>query len=122
MFRKGDILLAANRSRVTAYHYIVYYETLSDSEFAGTFISTDGSYEQNIEMSNNHFEEYDNHGALYDVNYDSSFLACAKLIKLESWGPFSKVGQLSNEGVEFLENTIGDLEPITWEDLIRSLL
>lgn len=117
---KGDILEATDKSRVAGYHYIVYYESISANEFAGTFISTDGSFEQNIEMTDNHFEEYDENDELYDIRNDGSFLARAKLIKLESWGPFTKVGQLSNVGVEFLENNIGDLEPIVWEDLIRT--
>tara|TARA_B100000780_G_C21004227_1_gene401907 strand:+ start:498 stop:863 length:366 start_codon:yes stop_codon:yes gene_type:complete len=117
---KGDILEATVKSRIAGYHYIVYYESISANEFAGTFISTDGSFEQNIKMIDNHFEEYDENNELYDIRNDVSFLARAKLIKLESWGPFTKVGQLSNDGVEFLENNIGDLEPVVWVDLIRT--
>lgn len=121
MFNKGDILAAKDRSRAAGYHFIVFYEYIGSNNFTGTFITTDGDFEQNIQMKDNYFEEVDENGGTYAVQNNDSFLACAKLIKLEVWGPFTKVGKLSKDGINFLEDSIGGLEPILWEELINSL-
>lgn len=118
---RGDILEAADRRRVAGFHYIIYYESINENEFLGAIITTSGNYPQNVPMLNEHFNEFDSNGNIYLITNNNSYLVPAKLIKLESWGPFTKVGSLSFQGLDFLEEVIGHLDAIVWEDAIRSL-
>ncbi len=36
-------------------------------------------------------------------------------MKFEQWGPFAKIGQLTNSGISFVENNIDNLPAETWE-------
>ena len=63
--------------------------------------------------------QFDKSGIQHKVTYDCSFLVKAKLIKSESWGPFSKVGELTAEGIQFVENTIGELPVQTFDRYYR---
>lgn len=116
---RGDILAARDRRRVAGLHYIIYYDRINTDEFLGAIITTSGNYPQNIPMLDEHFTEFDADGNAYQITNNNSYLVPAKLIKLESWGPFTKVGSLTNQGIRFIERIIGDLEPIVWEDAIR---
>lgn len=40
------------------------------------------------------------------------------LFKLQDWGPFTKVGELTDRGIKFIEATIDDLHPETWDDYL----
>jgi hypothetical protein len=52
------------------------------------------------------------------VTFKNSKLVPAKLYKPENWGPFEKVGQLSADGIAFVEEKIGHLDAEYWEEYI----
>jgi hypothetical protein len=115
---KGDILQATNRSRVAGFHFIIFYEGYEDNEFLAGVITTTDKFPVNYVMQSNHFVEEDDNGKHYKITFKNSKLVPAKLFKPEQWGPFDKVGQLTAEGICFIEKHIGQLEPEYWEDYI----
>ena len=114
----GDILEARDRSYEAGRHYVIFYDGYDDNEFlAGVLTSTD-NFPKNILMNESHFINTDENGNDFKVTYKNSKLVPAKLYKPENWGPFEKVGQLSTEGIVFVEEKIGHLEPEFWEKYI----
>lgn len=116
--KRGDILEGEDRRLKAARHYIVFYDGLDESYFIGAMI-THKQLPQNVGMSINHFVANDEDGKPYKVSYDNTLLVVAKLIKFEIWGAFTKVGELTQEGVDFVEKSIDHLPPETWSNYYR---
>lgn len=120
MIERGDILEAENRHKDAGLHYIIFYAGKDARHFLGGMLTTSEDYEENIPMNNTHFETKDLEQNNYKIKYQNSHLVPAKLMKLESWGPFKIVGKLTNEGVEFVEEHIEHLGPMLWEEYLES--
>lgn len=114
----GDILEASNRSYKAGKHYIIFYDGYDDNEFMGGVLTSTDNFPENILMNEYHFINTDENGNDFKVTYKNSKLVPAKLYKPENWGPFEKVGQLSAEGIAFVEDKIGHLEAEFWEEYI----
>lgn len=117
-FSKGDILEATHRQLTKGYHYIVFFEGYSKSDFCGCMI-THSNINENIPMEFSHFEEVNSKGELYKVKYDNTFLVKGKFLKSEEWGPFEKVGKLTTEGINLLDKEISDLEYETFGEYYK---
>jgi len=115
MFIRGDILEATHRELIEGFHYIIFYDGHSNNDFIGGMITHSG-INQNKPMSEEHFNEADENGNIYKIQYDNTYLVNAKLIKPNKWGPYKKVGTLTNEGIAFLEDTIEHLPLETFGD------
>ncbi|MGG6231328.1 hypothetical protein [Tenacibaculum sp. SDUM215027] len=120
MLERGDILEAKNREFDAGLHYIIFYSGKDERHFLGGMLTTSNKYEENIPMLKNHFEIKDLDNNNFKIKYQNSHLVPAKLMKLESWGPFQIVGKLTKDGVEFIESQIDDLDEIIWEDYLAS--
>lgn len=114
----GDILEAKDRSVNAGRHYIIFFDGYNDSEFIGGMLTTTELFPQNILMTESHFINMDENGNEFKVTYKNSKLVPAKLYKPENWGPFEKVGQLSEEGIAFVKEHIGHLEAEFWKNYI----
>lgn len=113
-FSIGDILEGTNRKFHEAFHYVVFYAGDPDDDFCGGFITTSPKY-QNIPMKSEHFESG------HKIGYNNSYLAAHKFIKLKDWGPYTKVGRLTREGIQFMEEKIGELQAVLYTDYIKKL-
>ena len=113
-WNKGDIL--KGRKGSDAIHPIIFLEGKDDTYFIGAMITSSPNYKDNILMKSDHFETEDLGGERYEVSFEESYLVDAKLLKRMEWLPFSKVGQLTTEGVDFVISTIGDKYPQVWEE------
>lgn len=115
---KGDILEARDRRFQAGKHYIIFYDGYDDNEFiAGVLTSTD-MFPVNILMNSCYFVEKDEFGNDFKITCKNSKLVPAKLFKPEEWGPFEKVGQLTDEGIAFLDQHIGNLQAEYWQNYI----
>ena len=120
MRQRGDILEASNRARDAGKHYIIFYEGFDEINFIGGMV-THMESERNIAMSENHFEKNDKLGNGYKFQFENTQLVIAKLMKFETWGPFTKVGALSEAGMQFVQNIIDDLPLETWEEYLHRI-
>ncbi|QKX06764.1 hypothetical protein HN014_18195 [Aquimarina sp. TRL1] len=110
MIGRGDILEASNRNINAGLHYIIFYSGKDTTHFIGVMITTSNNYEENIPMNTEHFEEKDLDNRNYKITYKNSKLVSNKLLKLEAWGSFRIVGKLTEEGVNFVEKNVENLE------------
>jgi hypothetical protein len=114
MFVKGDLVLPVDRIKREEwleglFHPAVIWDDYYDGygDFHGIMLSSSGRYHDNIPMKEQHFE------LGYDKGYHNSHFVNRVFIKFEEWGPFHKVGRLTDEGISFIENNIlqQDAEP-----------
>ena len=115
MRERGDIFEANDRGYHAGKHYIIFYSGNSDIDFIGAMV-THSQNEKNVQMSEQHFENISEDGTQYKFQFDNTNLVKAKLFKFESWGPFTKIGKLTDSGIKFVEKTIDHLPAETWEE------
>jgi hypothetical protein len=115
---KGDILRASDRRRIAGLHYIVFLEEDNLTDFVGAMITT-SSMGDNIPMDASHFKILDQNGQPFALTFNNSHLVNARLKKFHAWGPFTKVGELTAEGIRFVEAAIGRCIVETWDEYLR---
>lgn len=115
-WNSGNILRGRNGS--DAIHPIIFLEGRNDGFFIGAMITSSGleRYPENIPMGEYHFIKLDESGQRYTDYYGPSYLVDAKLLKRIEWRPFRKTGQLSEDGIKFVNSKIGEKYPRVWED------
>ncbi|MFD2599207.1 hypothetical protein ACFSQ3_09605 [Sphingobacterium corticis] len=106
----GFILKATENGRDEGYHPIVYIGGHSDADFLGAMITTSPYNGQNIKMEKAHFKDG------FDLCYKNSFLVKGRFIKPNKWGPFTKVGELTAEGLKFVVDQIQDCQNETFDE------
>lgn len=111
---RGDILKATDQRLNKGFHRIIYLSPNSASDFIGAMV-THGAVGDNILMDISHFVQ-SNQGTSYEFQFDDTYLVQAKLLKFENWGPFTKVGQLSDEGIIFVNSIISKLRSETFRN------
>jgi len=105
---KGDILWG------NYVHPIVFLEGDSDIYFIGAMITSKPKYKKtkNVLMKKEHFIEK------YKTHFNNSYLVDVKLYKRLDLGPFKKTGELTPEGIEFVESVIHEKYAMVWEDYL----
>jgi hypothetical protein len=116
--QRGYILSATDRDRDAGYHSIVFYAQYDGSDFIGAMLTHKVS-QKNAQMDENHFEKEYEDGNSWDFEYDDSKIVIAKLRKFGNWGPFTKIGELTDSGIKFVEYIIDSCNPETWDDYKR---
>ena len=111
-FNKGDIITGLKTR-----HPIIYIEDIDNSTFRACIIThaNDEQYSDNIRMNNAHFKESDEHGNTFEISYDETFFFFFCLIKENDWGPYEKKGELTPEGIEYVERIIENKRAIYWD-------
>lgn len=113
-FKKGLIV----KSKKTL-HPIIYWDKKDVDIFYGFILTHSPNYKNNISLKEEHFLNEDSNGEKYPVRYDKSFFCIQKLIKKSEWGPYREVGQLSQQGVNFLESKVpADSHAIFWTEYL----
>jgi|SRR3989338_2529917 len=113
---KGDILMGSKRDRDAAFHSIVHLEGNLDDDFIGTVLTHSGEYTDNVLMDRKHFKKCDIEGKEYSFFFDNTYLVSRRFSKLKDWGPFKKIGELTKEGVNFVESKMVGKDPILWSE------
>jgi hypothetical protein len=67
-------------------------------------------------MQAEHFKKSNKKGQAYKVYYDDTCFVKGKFIKPETWGPYKKVGELTEAGITFIESHTNTCVPIFWKD------
>lgn len=109
----GDIIKGKKNKNIDrSPHYIIYLGPYGTSEdfFLGAMLSTSPDH-GNTALLEEHFEKTDEHGNTYKVYYKNSYISTHKYLKKMDWAPFTKQGQLSKRGLEFVIKIVGHLKP-----------
>lgn len=117
MMKKGHIFEGRDRKKSAALHYIVYFGKHTDSTFIGVVL-THSSQGSNIRMSKHHFKKTDEQGGEFKFKYENTYIVGRLFIKPEGWGPYLRIGELTEEGIQFVESEIENKEPTTWDEFI----
>jgi len=110
---KGDILWGRKNS--DAFHPIVYLRNRDRNFFVGAML-TSKLCKDNVLMDTKHFKTADSNGKKFEFLYNNTHVVPNELIKKDEWKPFRKVGELTDEGIKFVESKINHTSPVTWED------
>ncbi len=109
-FKKGEIVIGTLMSRDEAYHPIIYWEKHKDGAFYG-LVLTHSKRNDNIFFP----KEFITDGRLSNKE---SYIVGRFFIKPDEWGPYKRIGQISNEGINFIEKIIIDKQPLFWSEYI----
>jgi ribosomal small subunit protein bTHX len=104
---KGDILWACNKYKTNNPHPIVFLEERDEDCFDACCLSSKPTG-GNLKMESEHFCDKDELGNLYTFSHNkTSYLVMKRYEKKNDW-VFGKkpVGQLSEEGIRFVESQI----------------
>jgi hypothetical protein len=124
MFKKGDIIKPVTRVEKVdwlsgLYHAAVVWddEYSGIGDFHGIILTHSGPTKRfhNILMLPDHF--------IVDLPYawDNTHFVNQIFIKMAEWGPFEKVGQLSDLGKSFILQNIAQGRPIMFEQYYRGI-
>ncbi len=110
-FKKGDII----RGEQTR-HPFVFINQINNETFSGCMLTHSGPERgyDNIELTEQHFEKRDVNGTNYTFKYDRTFFVRTRLLKEGQWGPFSKVGQLTEQGIRLIDDKLKGFDPVNW--------
>lgn len=101
-YKSGDILQATYRELTKGFHPIIFLYSRSKYDFIGAMITHHSDEIRNIKMEASHFE------SRYEISFDNSYLVKGRFIKPEEWGPFYKIGQLTEIGLEFVKKEVAE--------------
>jgi len=107
-FNPGDILKATYQEINKGYHPIIFISGRSSRNFIGAMITHHADKKRNVEMEATHFKNG------YEFKFDKSYVVKGRFIKSEEWGPFRKIGQLTEKGLEFVNNAIAQEQEETF--------
>ena len=119
--KKGDILRGSKRGRDAALHFIVFLDGNDEESFVGAVLTHSNRYKDNVLMSEDHFEKSDAERKSFEFQFDDTYLVRGRFIKLQDWGPFKKIGKLTERGIKFVESQTNKMELILWDEYIRNL-
>jgi len=120
-WQKGDILEGTDRRREAARHYIVALEPYRPGDFIGAMLTSSDTYPENIPMKPEHIRAHADNGVDFKFQFEDTYFVRGRFIKLENWGPFTKVGELTKDGLGFVEVETKDIEPELWNDYVARM-
>lgn len=116
--KKGDILFGRKNS--DAIHPIVYWGKRDKNFFVGIMLTTSPNHTDNVLMAVEHFKKIDSNGNEYELYFNDTYFVNKELIKKDEWKPFRKVGELTEEGIKFIESKISHTNPVLWKDYLNT--
>lgn len=101
-------------------HFMVFLEARTDNDFVGAMITSTDYSGTNIPMNEAHFSSHfsEEPKEPCQITYKNSHLVPCLLIKVDEMGPFTKKGELSESGIDFIEKTIGNKVPFEWDEYL----
>ncbi len=95
-----------------SYHPIIFWKYTDSNEFVGLMITHATASEYgNLNLNDNsYFDEKKG-------DFSKTFIVNALLLKPVDWlAGYSKIGQLSEKGIKYVESVTKGMNPITWDD------
>lgn len=120
-FKKGEILFASNRSKKAGMHPIVYWGDTQGPLFYGLMLTHSTIYD-NIQLQKEHVQVSTDSGEDYIFQYDESWIVNQVFYKFDEWGPYSKVGALTPDGIHYLEENVSYKESMAFSEYYANLI
>jgi hypothetical protein len=116
-FKKGDVIFGRKGS--DAYHPILFLEEKDENFFYGIMLTKAGNYDTNIMLPEKYIVKENKDGLAFPFQYNNTHFVKAKLLKKNEWEPFTKIGKISVEGIEFVESNIVVDQAQLWEEFLK---
>jgi len=116
-FKLGDVIQGKGK---LAKHPILFIQDTDDDSFEGCMLTRSPLWEGNLPLEREFIKEFDEEGNRFEFQFRNTHVVQARLEKKKDWAPFWKVGELTEEGIEFVMTVINGLEPQQWEDYKKS--
>jgi hypothetical protein len=114
--KKGEIFVCEDFR-----HYFVYIDDIDKDSFKGIMLTSSGSIiEYNIPLRDNHFKTHDEDGNKYPIPYKKTYFPYVLLAKRSDIVRLMKVGELTDEGIYYIGETIKGLKPMKWAEFLKS--
>ena len=68
-------------------------------EYVGCMLTHSDRFDDNIKLSETDFKKEDSNGMRYEFQFDNTYFKSKKLLKREEFGPYIKVGEMTDEGL-----------------------
>jgi hypothetical protein len=105
-YSPGIILEAKKRGFHQGKHYIIYLDEIDEYVFKGAMLTTSDLYANNVKFKKEDFLVEDKEGNPYKVFYQNSFFVDQPFMKKAEWGPFKVVGELSDSGINRINDEL----------------
>lgn len=118
--KEGEIYRADNNFNengiIDHYMVILSLEDPSETTFIGVMLTSSKKVEYaNIEIPMEYFKTENENGKKYAFPIKTTLLTQHKRIKYNNWAPFHLVGELTNDGLKFIQSIVSGLEPSEFE-------
>ncbi len=120
---KGDIVIGEGNTNATYPkngHPIVFIKENDPDTFIGLMLSTKSYRGMNRKMEAVHFEALDENEVEFEFKYNNTHVVPLNLLKKTEWKPFRRIGQLTPEGLLYVEEVIAGTEPVYWVDAVKA--
>jgi hypothetical protein len=114
-FRKGEIIYGRKNS--DAEHPILFLEDKDNLHFIGVML-TSKKRNKNISLPKEYIIKQNENNESYEFQYMNTHFVNARLLKKNKWEPFRKIGEITPEGIEFVEQNIIGKDEESWEDYL----
>lgn len=113
--KTGEIFIGTKRGKDAAKHPIIFLESQNENSFIGAVLTHGKSerYPDNVPMQAEYFMKK------YEFKFNDTYLVGKRFVKPQEWGPFTKVGQLTKKGVNFVDSCVKQYLPESWDDYIN---
>ncbi|MFN8295286.1 MAG: hypothetical protein U0T69_03775 [Chitinophagales bacterium] len=91
-------------------HALIYWGAFDKNRFIGVMLTSSPKH-GNVPLLETHIKRQSNRGKNFEFQFRHTHIVNAKLIKEETWGPYRKVGELTEEGLMFINDYIKDKKP-----------
>ncbi len=121
-FKRGDILLGSLRGSAEARHPIIYLTSLPQDNwyFIGVMLTHASSFSDNELLPSQYIKAKhlcENCEGHFSTD-KPSYIVKRQFYKPNDWGPFKKVRELTEEGIEYVERLVKEHEPQHYVDYI----
>ncbi|MEO9868828.1 hypothetical protein [Ekhidna sp.] len=114
MFKKGDILEADKRKFHQGRHMILIWgEYRNEYDFEGLMLTHSDRYPDNVLLDKTHVSND------HEFRWENTHFVNQLFIKLSDWGPFEKVGEITESGMSFIEEKLTNTEATYYMDYIK---
>lgn len=120
-WRKGDILEGTGRRREAARHFIIFLEPYQSGDFIGAMLTSKDTYLNNVLIKPDYIRATADDGKKFKFQFRNTHFVRGRFIKLGGWGPFTKIGELTKVGTDFVDSETKDLELELWNDYIARM-
>lgn len=116
--QKGDIVWGRALDKIRP---IVFLRDASDELFIGAMLTTSDEYPQNVLMKPEHFKTVDSEGKPCEIKFENTHIVQTELVKRKEWVSFDKGGELTPEGIGFVEGVLKSSNDVLWQDYVKPI-